>query len=73
MDVFDLSVADRIGFEAGQQILSVGGEPVRTSEDVFTLLTAKGLLSAKNIEVRVRSMTEEGRVEEQTLDVRLGR
>lgn len=72
-DVFDLSVADRIGFEAGQQILSVGGEPVRSSEDVFTLLTAKGLLSAKNIEVRVRSMTEEGRVEEETLDVRLGR
>ena len=71
--VFESSVADRIGFERGQQILTIGGESVRNDADVFTLLTAKGLLSAKEIEVRVRSIDDNGTIEEKTLDVRLGR
>jgi serine protease Do len=71
--VFNSSPADRMGFSDGQQILSVGGEPVRTDEDVFTLLTAKGLLAAKEIEVRVRETDDEGRIDEKTLKVRLGR
>lgn len=73
MRVLESSVADRIGFERGQQILSVGGEPVRNEADVFTLLTAKGLLAAKEIEVRVRKIDEDGSIEESTLEVRLGR
>jgi len=72
-NVFDSSPADRIGFEVDQEILTVGGESVRTDADVFTLLTAKGLLAAKSVEVRVRSIADDGSIDEKTLDVRLGR
>lgn len=71
--VFDSSPAARMGFVSGQEILSVGGEPVRNDGDVFTLLTAKGLLAAREIKVRVRTTAEDGSIDEKTLDVRLGK
>jgi S1-C subfamily serine protease len=71
--VFESSPADRMGFRTEQEILAVGGEPVRSFQDVFTLLTAKGLLAAKEVEVRVRSTDAEGSIDERTLKVRLGR
>jgi len=67
------SPADRIGFESGQEILSVGGRRVENFGDVFTLLTSNGLLAAKNVEVLVRSRTEDGGVDEKILNVKLGR
>jgi S1-C subfamily serine protease len=67
------SPADRIGFESGQNILAVGGDPVRDSNEFFTLLTSKGLLAAKSVAVRVRETDAEGGVGERTLNVRLGR
>lgn len=72
-NVFASSPADRIGFVSGQDILSVGGEPVRDSNEVFTRLTANGLLAAKSVPVRVRETGEDGKIDERTLNVRLGR
>ncbi|MBZ0172770.1 MAG: PDZ domain-containing protein, partial [Phycisphaerales bacterium] len=70
--VFESSPADRIGFKPGQRILRIAGRTVTRADDVFALLTAHGLLSAKNIEVRVRDSEDDGG-EEHTLEVRLGR
>ena len=71
--VFPSSPADRIGFENGQEIVSVGGERVSDANGVFTLLTANGLLAAKTVDVRVRERNDDGGTDERTLNVRLGR
>jgi serine protease Do len=70
--VYESSPAARAGFESGQRILSIGGEPVRSPGDVFTLFTASGLLAAKPVEVRVRNELDEGS-DEKTIEVQLGR
>jgi serine protease Do len=70
--VFESSPADRLGFRAGQRILSVAGQSVSSTEDVFALLTTNGLLSAKTVNVRVKDPADAGG-EEKTVAVRLGR
>jgi len=71
-EVYDSSPADRMGLKAGQTILSVEGEPVNTSDDIFTHLTAFGILSAKTVKVRVREAVDEGG-NERTIELSLGR
>lgn len=70
--VLESSPADRMGFRSGQLITSVAGQSVSSSDDVFTLLTANGVLAAKQINVVVRELTEGG-TEDKTIRVRLGR
>jgi serine protease Do len=69
--VFESSPAARAGLSRGQRVLSVDGKPVENSEDIFTRLTAAGLLTAKAVELRVRDSEEDGGGE-RTVEVRLG-
>ncbi len=70
--VFDSSPAERAGLSSGQRVLSVDGQPVNTSDDIFTHLTAGGLLTANAVTMRVRDSEDDGGAE-RTIEVKLGR